>query len=84
MIAKQLSAQEKLERAFIEDEFEFAEDIHNMDTYQHAKIKTLPVGGELGAMTFGETLELHADGDIEASVRRAGEEDTLLEEFYHE
>lgn len=84
MIAKQLSAEEKLEKAFREDEFEFVEDIHSMDTYQPAKIKKPPVGGEIGAMAFGETLELHADGDVEASVRRAGEEDALLEEFFHE
>lgn len=66
---KQLSQQERLEQAFREDEFEFAEPLYNLDEPAPTKKRTNPFDGTLGATTFGETLELGDDMDPEARTR---------------
>ena len=66
---KQLSQQERLETAFREGEFEFAEPIYNLDEPSPSKKKSQPFYGEIGAAAFGETLELGEDMDPESRTR---------------
>lgn len=66
---KQLSPQARLETAFREDKFEFAEPIYNLDEPSPTKKESPPFRGEIGAAAFGEALELGDDMDPESRTR---------------